>query len=219
MNDWFADGATADYCVTHSEWIAAKPARLTHQQAASISIGALTAWQGLFDRAKLKAGERILIHGGSGAVGVFAIQLARQHGAHVLTTASARNKDFLLKLGADEMIDYRTESFEKIAKNIDIVFDAVGGETLKRSWSVLSPTGRLVTIAADSEGTSDTRAKSAFFIVEPNQKQLSEISRLLEAGELEPVIDTIVPFVQSAAAYTGQLPQRAGRGKIVVSMD
>jgi NADPH:quinone reductase-like Zn-dependent oxidoreductase len=109
MNDWFADGATAEYCITASTSVARKHPRLSHPEAAIVPIGALTAWQGLFDRANLKAGERILIHGGSGAVGIFAIQLARRTGAHVITSASARNFDFLSKLGANEMIDYRND--------------------------------------------------------------------------------------------------------------
>jgi NADPH:quinone reductase-like Zn-dependent oxidoreductase len=142
-------------------------------------IGALTAWQGLIERARLQAGERVLIHGGSGAVGVFAIQLARRTGAHVITTASSRNFDFLSQLGANEVIDYRLDRFEDRARDLDVVFDAVGGETLKRSWSLLKPQGRMVTIAADSEGTKDERIEKAFFIVEPNQKELTEISRLL----------------------------------------
>ena len=110
---------------------------------------ALTAWQGLFERARRHAGERMLIHGGSGAVGVFAIQLARRAGAYVVTTASARNFDFLSQLGANEVIDDRTERFEDNVRDVDVVFDTVGGELLKRSWSLLKPLGRMVTIAAD----------------------------------------------------------------------
>ncbi|HSI11861.1 MAG TPA: NADP-dependent oxidoreductase, partial [Chthoniobacter sp.] len=112
MNDWFADGATAEYCLTQPACIALKPARLTHAQAAAVPIGALTAWQGLYDRAKLKAGERVLVHGGSGAVGVFAIQLASRTGAQVFSTASAKNADFLEHLGASHVIDYKSERFE-----------------------------------------------------------------------------------------------------------
>jgi NADPH:quinone reductase-like Zn-dependent oxidoreductase len=141
MNDWFADGATADYCASASTSVTVKPSRLSHPEAASVPIGALTAWQGLFERAKLQTGERILIHGGSGAVGVFAIQLARRARAHVITTASARNFDFLLQLGANEVIDYRNERFEDSARDVDVVFDTMGGETLRRSWGLLKPRG------------------------------------------------------------------------------
>ena len=132
MNDWYAQGATAEFCCAPPSAIALKPARLTHVEAASVPIDALTAWQGLFERAQLQAGERVLIHGGAGAVGVLAIQLARLRGAHVLTTASGHDRDFLLQLGAQQVIDYHTERFEDLARNVDVVFDAVGGSTLQR---------------------------------------------------------------------------------------
>jgi NADPH:quinone reductase-like Zn-dependent oxidoreductase len=218
MNDWFADGATADYCISSSTSLAAKPSRLSHLEAASVPIGALTARQGLFERAKLQAGERILIHGGSGAVGVFAIQFARRAGAHVVTTASARNFDFLSQLGANEVIDYRMDRFEDRARDLDVVFDTVGGETLKRSWSLLEPRGRAVTIAADSEGTKDERIEKAFFIVEPNQKELTEISRLLDSGDLQCFVDAVVPFDRASDAYCGTIKERRGRGKKVLSV-
>ena len=218
MNDWFADGATAEYCLTRSEWIAAKPSGLTHAEAASVPIGALTAWQGLFDRAKLQKGERALIHGGSGAVGVFAVQLARWHGAHVITTASARNREFLLQLGAEQVIDYRAERFEDSVRGIDVVFDAVGGTTLQRSWGALGPNGRMVTIASDSEGTQDDRTKRAFFIVEPNRDQLTKAGELLDAGVIKPVVDAVVPFAQTGAAYAGKVERRLGRGKVIIAV-
>ena len=218
MNDWFAEGATADFCITRPEWVAPKPARLSHAEAASVPIGALTAWQGLFDRAQLQPGERVLIHGGSGAVGVYAIQLARRHGARVITTASVKNAEFLRGLGAEQVIDYRTEPFDKIVKQVDVVFDAVGGETLERSWNLLGANGRLVTIASNSEGTQDERTKKAFFIVEPKRAQLITIGSLLEAASLIPVVDVVVPFSQAGAAYSGEIQNRPGRGKLVVSI-
>lgn len=218
MNDWFADGATAEYCLTRPEWIAPKPRRLTHAEAASVPIGALTAWQGLFDRARLQPGERVLVHGGSGAVGVFAVQLARRHGAHVITTASARNTEFLQRLGAERVIEYRNERFEDSVEAVDIVFDCVGGETLDRSWRVLGPSGRMVTIAAAGEETQDQRTKDAFFIVEPKQQQLSTIGNLLETGEIQAVVDAAVPFAQAGAAYGGEITHRLGRGKVVIAV-
>jgi NADPH:quinone reductase-like Zn-dependent oxidoreductase len=218
MNDWFADGATAEFCCAPQSAVARKPATLTHIAAASIPIGALTAWQGLFDRAKLQSGERVLIHGGSGAVGVFAIQLARRAGASVITTASSRNQDLLMRLGAQQIIDYHTQNFEEIVNEIDVVFDGVGGSTLYKSWDVLRPGGRLVTIAASSELEMDERTKQAFFIVEPDQVQLHAIARLLEERHLEPVIDAVVPFDQAALAYAGKVPGGHGCGKTVISM-
>jgi len=212
MNDWFAEGALAEYCVTQPAWIAPKPRHLSHAEAASVPIGALTAWQGLFDRAKLQPGERVLIHGGAGGVGIFAIQLAHSHGAHVITTVSARNSEFVTALGANEVIDYKSASFEDKARDIDVVFDTVGGDTLRRSWNVLKPNGRLVTIAADAETPPDERTKQAFFIVEPNRQQLMQM-----IGNLRPVVDTVLPFSQAADAYSGYV-KKQGRGKLVVAV-
>jgi NADPH:quinone reductase-like Zn-dependent oxidoreductase len=215
MNDWFADGALAEYCVTQPGWIAPKPPHLGHAAAAAVPIGALTAWQGLFGHAKLRSGERVLVHGGAGAVGIFAIQLARLRAAHVITTVSAYNFEFVKDLGADEVIDYNAAPFETKVRDIDVVFDAVGGDTLKRSWNVLKQNGRLVTIAAESEGTSDERTKRAFFIVEPNRQQLIEIGDQIEAGDLRPVVDTSLPWAQASDAYAGNV-ERKRRGKVVV---
>ena len=218
MNDWFSDGAMAEYCITQPAIVAPKPPRLTHVEAASVPIGALTAWQALFDRAGLQAGEHILVHGGAGAVGVFAIQLARFRGARVTTTASARNLEFVTGLGAERVIDYRAARFEENVSGMDVVFDTVGGETLQRSWGVLKPGGRMITIAADAETTTDDRVKQAFFIVEPNHEQLARIGDLLEAGDLHPVVDAVLPLSQASAAFTGEVRQRQGRGKLVVAV-
>jgi NADPH:quinone reductase-like Zn-dependent oxidoreductase len=218
MNDWFADGALAEYCVTQPTSVAPKPPRLTHIEAAAVPIGALTAWQGLFERARLQAGERVLVHGGAGAVGVFAIQLARLHGAHVITTASARNHAFVSQLGADQVIDYRAVRFEESVRDMDVVFDTVGGDTLRRSWGVLKPGGRMITIAADSETSTDERVKQAFFLVEPNQTQLTQIGDQLEKGDLQPVVDAVLPLTRASEAYTGEVRQRRGCGKLVVAV-
>jgi NADPH:quinone reductase-like Zn-dependent oxidoreductase len=217
-NDWYAQGATAEYCCALPSAIAPKPARLSHVEAASIPIDALTAWQGLFDRARLQAGERVLIHGGAGTVGVLAIQLARPRGAYVLTTASGRDREFLLRLGAQQVIDYDSERFEDVARNVDVVFDGVGGSTLGRSWDVLGQGGRLVTILSTVPSADDERTKQAFFIVEPNRQQLCDIAAMLDAGQLRPVVGTVVPFAQAVEAYTRE-PRRDRRpGKIVVTV-
>jgi len=217
MSDWFEEGSLAEYCVTQPALIAPKPQSLNHAEAASVPIGALTAWQGLFDRGKLKAGESVLVHGGAGAVGVFAIQLARSRGAHVITTVSANNFEFAKVLGADEVIDYKAGPFEEKVRDIDLVFDAVGGETLRRSWGVLKQNGRLVTVAADGESTQDERTRQAFFIVEPKRDQLVEIGKLIDAGILRAIVDTVLPLSRAADAYAGRL-ERSGRGKMVVSV-
>src|SRR5206468_1022255 len=134
LNDWYWDGASAEYCVARVADIAHKPASVDHVHAAATPISALTAWQGLVERAGLAAGQRVLIHGAAGGVGTFAVQLARWRGARVTGTASAANLDFVRRLGADEVIDYRTERFEDVVRDVDVVFDTVGGETLERSW-------------------------------------------------------------------------------------
>jgi NADPH:quinone reductase-like Zn-dependent oxidoreductase len=219
LNDWFANGATAEFCLTIPQSIAEKPATLTHEAAATVPIGALTAWQGLLDRAKIKPGERVLIHGAAGAVGIFAVQLAHLHSAHVIGTASLANLEFVRKLGADEVIDYRSARFEDQTGKVDVVFDGVGGETLARSWSMLKSGGRLVTIASSSESLSDQRSKDAFFIVEPNQKQLREVAKLLDAGELKTFVGAAVSLAGASNAYTGTVPGKRENGKVVIVID
>src|SRR5580658_8672612 len=164
MSDWFVDGATAEFCVTQPQSIAPKPVTLTHEAAATVPIGALTAWQALFERAKLQPGERVLVQGGAGSVGLFAVQLAHQHGAHVIATASAKNLQMVTELGADEVIDYKASRFEDRSGKVDVVIDTVGGDTLDRSWSTLNAGGRLVTIASGLPANAEQRVKDAFFI-------------------------------------------------------
>lgn len=216
MNDWFAQGATAEYCIAAPSGIAAKPASLSHPEAATVPIGALTAWQGLVDRAKLQAGERVLVHGSAGAVGAFVVQIAKLQGAYVIATASGLNLEFVESLGADEVIDYKTTAFENSVANVDIVFDGVGGETLQRSWKLLSPRGRVVTIAAESEGVSDERIKQAFFIVEPSREQLENLSILINKGVLRSFLGGVVELEDAPAAYAGRVTRKNSHGKIVV---
>ena len=218
VNDWFADGATAEFCLTTPPSIAGKPATLTHEAAATVPIGALTAWQGLLERAKIRSGERVLIHGAAGAVGIFAVQLAHLHGAHVIGTASSANLELIAKLGAEEVIDYRASRFEDLTQKVDVVFDGVGGETLARSWSMLKPGGRMVTIAAGGNHAGDQRSRDAFFIVEPNQKQLTEVAKLLDAGELKTCVGAVVPLGEASSAYAGAVPNKRGSGKVVIAV-
>jgi NADPH:quinone reductase-like Zn-dependent oxidoreductase len=218
MNDWFSDGATAEFCLTLPQNIGWKPATLNHEAAATVPIGALTAWQGLLGRARIQPGERALVHGGAGAVGMFAVQLAHLQAAYVITTVSGQDRDFAKQLGADEVVDYKLTRFEQKVRNIDVVFDGVGGDTLDRSWSVLKPGGRMITIAADSEATADQRVKDAFFIVEPDQKQLMEIAKLLDDGHLKTFVKSTVPLDQASAAYSGALKNSRRHGKIVIAV-
>jgi NADPH:quinone reductase-like Zn-dependent oxidoreductase len=216
MSDWFVNGAIAEFCVTQPQWIVPKPITLTHEATATVPIGALTAWQGLFERAKVQPGERVLVHGGSGSVGLFAVQLAHQHGAHVIATASKTNLQLVAELGADEVIDYRASRFEDRSGKVDVVFDTVGGDTLDRSWIVLNPGGRLVTIVSGLSDHAEQRVKDAFFIVEPSQKQLLEVARSLEAGTLKTYINAVVPFEEASDAYSGAVKGKVGYGKVVI---
>ena len=206
MNDWFSDGAMAEYCVAPVSAVAPKPLRLSHAEAASVPISALTAWQGLLDRARVQAGDRVLVHGGAGAVGAYAVQLARLHGARVIATASAGDAAFVREMGAEQVIDYRASRFEQCVSDMDVVFDTVGGETLKRSWSVLKPQGRMITIASAEENAADPQSKEAFFIVEPSRKQLTLIANLLDTAELATVVDSVVPLSRAPEAYADAVP-------------
>lgn len=212
LSDWFSDGAQAEYCLTAPGNLAPKPVSLDHTLAAAVPISALTAWQALVDRVQLSEGQRVLIHGAAGGVGSFAVQLARYKRAHVIATASATNVDFVTALGADEVIDYRQTPFETVVRDVDVVLDTVGGDTRDRSWGVLRKGGRLVTIAADAERFSDPRARDAFFIVEPNRVQLLEISRLIDACVMRPVVGSVFPMEHFRQAYE----QKPLRGKNVL---
>jgi NADPH:quinone reductase-like Zn-dependent oxidoreductase len=220
MNDWFQDGALAEYLLAPASSIAPAPMTLNPAEAATVPVSALTAWQGLFDRGHLHPGDRVLIHGGAGGVGLFAVQIAHMHGAHVIATASPRNFDFIRKLGAAEIIDSRGTPFEQvIQQHVDIVFDTVGGDTLVRSLPLIKPGRFAVTITSDHEGSEDPRIKDAFFIVEPNQRQLMEIAAMIDTSRLKTYVDAIVPFAEATVAYTGNPPNRLGHGKLIVAVD
>jgi NADPH:quinone reductase-like Zn-dependent oxidoreductase len=212
INDWFGDGAQAEFCLARPAGIARKSASVDHAHAAVTPISALTTWQGLFERARLAAGQLVLIHGAAGGVGVFAVQLARRRGARVTATAAAGNLDFVRGLGADDVIDYRAERFEERVRGVDVVFDTVGGDTLRRSWDVLRPGGRLVTIAASEEESQDERIRAAFFIVEPRQAELEEVARLIDAGEVRPVVGAEFPLADALLAYR----HKPARGKVAL---
>lgn len=218
MLDYSRDGADADYTLALPGELAPKPRTLDAVQAAAVPLSALTAWQGFFEHASLVAGQTVLIHGGAGGVGVFAVQLARWAGAHVIATASARNRDFLRELGADEFIDYTTTRFEDVVHDVDLVFDLVGGDTLQRSWQVIKPGGTLVSVVsppppADVAKGHDVRF--AWFVVEPNREQLIQVGELIDAGKLRPIIDAVFPLSQARQAYEQGMKGHT-RGKVVL---
>jgi NADPH:quinone reductase-like Zn-dependent oxidoreductase len=218
LNDWYIDGALAEFCLTQPSSIAPKPSTLTHDQAATVPISALTAWQALFDHAKLQPNERVLIHGGSGGVGTFAVQLAHRHGAYVISTTSTKNLSLVKQLGANEVIDYKTQNFQDLVRDVDVVLDTVGGKTLELSSSVLKPGGRLVTIVTEPSGAADQRIQKIYFIVEPNHQQLIEIGKLLDAGSLRTFVNATLPLEEAAKAYEKPVPNELGYGKVVITL-
>lgn len=217
LNDWFANGAQAEYCVAPASALAPKPATLDHTLASVSPISALTAWQGIITKGGVQRGQRVLIHGAAGGVGVFAVQLARWRGAYVTATASASNLGFVKALGADQVIDYRATPFEHVMCDVDLVFDAVGGETLQRSWPLLKPGGKLITIAAQSEKTSDQRARDAFMLVEANGPDLAEIARLIDSGVVRAFVAESFPLSRAREAYN-RAAQGGLRGKIALNV-
>jgi NADPH:quinone reductase-like Zn-dependent oxidoreductase len=216
------DGAEAEYTIALPNELVPKPSTLDHVQAAAVPLSALTAWQALFDNAHLVAGQTVLIHGGAGGVGVFAVQLAHWAGAQVITTTSTRNRDFLRELGANEIIDYTTTRFEEVVHSADVVFDTVGGDTLERSWQVIKPGGVLISIVSPPPPAAVATAKAKgqdvrfeWFVVEPNRDELIQIGALIDAGQLHPVIDTVFPLAEARQAYE-QAAKGHTRGKIVL---
>jgi NADPH:quinone reductase-like Zn-dependent oxidoreductase len=212
LNDWFTNGAQADFCLAPATALARKPRLLDHVQSAVVPISALTAWQGLLEKAGLQIGQRVLIHGAAGGVGVFAVQLARWRGAHVIATASSANVDFVRRLGAREVIDHRATRFEEAVHDIDVVFDCVGGETLQRSWAVLAKGGSLVTLATQSAGVDEQRVRDAFMLVRADGSQLTQIGNLIDAGEFRVFVAASSPLAGVSdvylAAQRGGLPDK-----------
>jgi len=212
------DGAEAEFTLALPAELVPKPRTLDFVQAAAVPLTALTAWQAFFDHASLVAGQTVLIHGAAGGVGVFAVQLARLAGAQVIATASARNRDFLRELGANEIIDYTTTRFEEVVHDVDLVFDLVGGDTLVRSWQVVKPGGVLVSVVSPRPSFAEAKAhgvRPVWFIVEPNREQLIQIGALIDAGQIRPIIETILPLSQARQAYE-QGARGHTRGKIVL---
>jgi NADPH:quinone reductase-like Zn-dependent oxidoreductase len=197
------NGAYAEYIVVRESELALKPNSLHHPRAAAVPLAALTAWQSLFDTAKLQPGQRVLIHAGSGGVGHFAVQLAKWKGAYVFATASTKNQDLLRKLGVDEPIDYTQQRFENVARNIDIVLDTLGGETQERSWSVLKKDGVLVSLVQppSEEKTKELGVRAVFVGAQPSGAQLAEIAKIIDSGKLAPVIDRILPLSEARRAH------------------
>ncbi len=236
-------GAFAEFISMNEDAVANKPKELTMEEAASIPLVGLTAWQALIERANLKKGQKVLIHAGSGGVGTFAIQLAKHVGAIVATTTSTANLDWVKRLGADIVIDYRKDDFETILRDYDVVLDTLGGETLKKSLRVLKPGGKLISLSGPPDpdfakdiGSTWTlrlvmrllsyriRKKAtrhhvsySFLFMRASGDQLREIGSLIDSGIIRPVVDRVFPFASTKEALVYVEKGRA-KGKVIVKV-
>jgi len=236
-------GTFAERISIHEADLALKPKNLTMEEAASIPLVGLTAWQALVERAGLRKGQKVLIHAGSGGVGTFAIQLAKHLGATVATTTSTANVDLVRGLGADVVIDYKKQDFEKVLSGYDVVLNSLDGDTLQKSLSVLKPGGKLISISGPPDPdfahqqrlnwflrqvlhllSFSIRAKAkrrgvsySFLFMRADGGQLSHITSLIEAGAIRPIVDRVFPFeaTNEALAYTDT---GRSKGKVVATL-
>jgi NADPH:quinone reductase-like Zn-dependent oxidoreductase len=212
-------GGYADYAVATEVEAAPKAKSISFVEAAGVPVVALTAWQALIDTAKLSAGQTVLIHGGSGGVGSFAIQIAKARGAKVIATASTANQDFLKQLGADVAIDYTKTKFEDVAKNVDVVLDSVGKDTLARSYGVVKKGGFIVTLVAriDQAELDKHGIRGASLGVEPDSNELTEIGKLIDEKKIKVIISQTFPLADAVKAQE-QIATGHTRGKIVLKV-
>jgi NADPH:quinone reductase-like Zn-dependent oxidoreductase len=212
-------GSYAEFVVAKAEHVVRKPEKLDYLHAAAVPLAAMTAWQGLFDHGRLKAGERVLIHGAAGGVGHFAVQFAKDRGAYVIATARAEDRELLRKWGADEIIDYKKERFEDRARDVDLVLDLVAGETQTRSWRTLKRGGRLVSTLQPPSQTEAAlhQAKAEAFMVEPNSEQLAKIGDLIDRGKVSVFLQQTFPISEVRQAHE-HLEHEHVRGKVALAV-
>jgi len=210
-------GGWADYVTVKESEVAAKPKSLNFVESAAVPMGALTAWQALVDVAKLHPGQTILIHGGSGGVGSFAIQIAKARGARVIATASTANQDLLKQLGADIAVDYTKTKFEDVAKDVDAVLDPVGKETLARSYGVVKKGGIVMSLVANPDPVECKKReiRGAGILQHPDAEDLAEIAQLIDAGKIKPTVTQVLPVSEAIAAQR-QAATHHTRGKVVL---
>jgi NADPH:quinone reductase-like Zn-dependent oxidoreductase len=201
------DGAAADYTLVPAALLAPKPRTLDHVASATVPLAGLSAWQGLFDHGGLAAGQRVLIHGAAGGVGSLAVQLARWRGAHVVATTSAGNAHTARALGADEVVEPPWTRLRDAAGQVDVVFDTAGGERLAASPALLRPGGRLVSVAQEPprQAADGQPVTARYFVVEPNREQLVQLARLIDGGELRPLVGEVFALADAREAFKRSL--------------
>lgn len=210
-------GGWADYVAVKQWEVAPKPKSLSFVEAAAVPMGALTAWQALVDAAQLHSGQTILIHGGSGGVGSFAVQIAKARGAHVIATASTANQDLLKQLGADVAIDYTKAKFEDVAKDVDAVLDPIGRDTLARSYAVVRKGGIIMSLVAQPDPAEFEKRgiRGTSIWVRPDTKDLADIAQLIDTGKIKPIVTQVLPLSEAIAAEQ-QAETHHTRGKVVL---
>jgi NADPH:quinone reductase-like Zn-dependent oxidoreductase len=213
------NGGYAEYALATEKEAAVKPQSLSYVEAAAVPIVALTAWQALIDSAKLSAGQSVLIHGGSGGVGSFAIQIAKLRRAKVFATASTPNQDLLKQLGADVAIDYTTQKFEDVAKDIDVVLDSVGKDTLARSYGIVKKGGFIATLVSrlDQAELDKHGIRGESISVKPSGTELGEIARLIDDKKIKVIVSQTFSLADAAKAQE-QAATGHTRGKIVLKV-
>lgn len=209
--------AYADFVAAPAVELARKPDSITHIQAAALPLVSLTAWQALFDAAELKDGQKILIHAAAGGVGHIAVQLARWKNAFVVGTASANNAEYLADIGVSQFVDYRTERFEEVVGDVDVVLDTMSGETRERSWGVLKRGGMMVSILGqpDPETAAQFGVEAAGILVYPDGRQMADIAALVDGRKLRPHVEAVYPLSEAAVAHD-HVQRGHTRGKVVL---
>ncbi len=217
LTEFPRDGAAAEYVAMPAANLTLKPRSIDHVHSAAVTLSGLTAWQALFTHGELQSGQKVLIHGGAGGVGIFAVQLAKWKGARVITTSSGANLDFLRELGAHETIDYTKTRFEDVLRDVDVVLDAVGGDVVPRSWGVLRKGGIVVTVVQPipAEVPQKHGARGVFFIVRPDRDQLDEMAKLIDRCLLKITVAKVYPLPEARKAFELALEGHT-RGKIVL---
>ncbi len=213
-------GTFAEHVVVKEQEVAAKPANVSHEQAAGVPLAGLTAWQALVSKAQLKAGQKVLIHAGSGGVGSLAIQIAKHLGATVVATTSTDNLALVKNLGADQVIDYKTQDFAALVKDCDVVLDTLGGSTRTKSYSVLKKGGFLISVIAPADTTGESEklgVRSEAFFMWPSGEQLGQIGALIEQGAIKPLVDRVFALDDVDKALDYSQSGRA-KGKIVIKV-
>lgn len=216
-----ANGTYAEFTVVDENLLAKMPENLSFEEAASVPLTGLTAWQCLVDFSDIKSGDKVLIHAGSGGVGSFAIQIAKSFGAYVASTASEKNEAFLKELGVDEFINYKEEKFEEIVQDYDIVVDTMGGEIQEKSFGVLKKCGKLVSIVQppDEEAAKSKGITAGFLWLEANGKELAELGNLIKKEQVKTHIGHTFPFSQEGLREAHKLSEsHHAKGKIVIKI-